>query len=88
MPLPEASTKTTDVQTGRIMSAPEVAAYNAGIRVALAHARKAAEVLTLVPGFKPTRQGYAVAALEGFADAGTSLFLGRPATPPLNSKVA
>jgi len=67
------------------MSPSEIAAYNAGVRAALVHARKAAEALALVSGFKPTRQGYAVAALEGFADAGASLLIGKPVPPPHDS---
>jgi hypothetical protein len=61
------------------MTASERAAYNAGVRAALAHARKAAEALAVVPGFK--LQGCAVEALEAFADEGTSLLVGKPVAP-------
>jgi len=55
------------------MSPLHIAAYNTGVRVALAQARLTAQAIAAMPGFKPTRQGYAVEALQAFADAGTAL---------------
>lgn len=57
------------------MTRSERAAYNAGVYAALAQARYSAAAIEQMPGFKSTRAGFAVVALEALADASEELLL-------------
>ncbi len=58
-----------------IMTAEEIAAFNAGVQTALNHAKRVAEALTGDPSYKPTRVPFAAAALDEFAEAGKMLLI-------------
>ncbi len=59
------------------MTPAEVRAFNAGIRLALAMARHTADVLASSTT-RPLHTGFAVEALDAFADAGAALLLPEP----------
>ena len=59
------------------MTAAEVRAYNAGVRAALAMAKHTADALALRSS-RPLHDGFAVEALDAFAQAGTALLLPAP----------
>jgi hypothetical protein len=56
-----------------------VQAFNEGVRAALGAASAAADAIEKRPGFREGREGFATAALRGFAEAGAELLLGEPA---------
>ena len=56
-------------------------AFNAGVNAALAQAREVAAAISSSPNFKPTRHGFAVEALNGFADEGRALLVSAEPAP-------
>ena len=53
----------------------EIAAFNAGVRAVLSHSFEAALAIEAMPGFRVTRAGFAVAALQELAAAGEDLLI-------------
>lgn len=65
--------------TGGLRPPREIAAFNAGVRVALRQAISCAYAIEGMAGFKVTRAGFASEALRAFADSGDELLLPEPA---------
>jgi hypothetical protein len=55
------------------MTLRELAAFNEGVRTVLRIAGTVAEAIERTDGYKPTRAGFAVAALRELAEAGQGL---------------
>jgi hypothetical protein len=58
-----------------VRSPCELAAYNAGVRVALSVAGRTADAIEKLPTYKEGRAGFAAKALREFAAAGAELLL-------------
>ena len=61
------------------MTRGECEAFNAGVRSVLAAAYKAAGAIEATPNYKPTRAGFATAALRELAAAGEELLVSQVA---------
>ena len=59
------------------MTAAEVRAFNAGVRAALAMAKHIADAIA-ARSLRPLHDGFAVEALDAFAEAGAALLLPEP----------
>jgi hypothetical protein len=62
------------------MTRAEVVAFNAGVRTALDHARRIAQAIEAKTR-RPLAEGFAIEALQAFADEGRALLLPVPTDP-------